>query len=617
MRLVETIRHPQPIRLTPERRLALETFLDEELSDAKAARIPQEQVWREALRLYEGVPKQAVRNVPIENAPNVEVVLGASTADSVYAQAIDLVYTISPIVTAQATDAAYAQHTKAFQRLVTWGTSDWGMRAASDHVFLDDVQLGTGVYFVPFVERLKKTTTRFVRSFGPTIQKVPPEDFFVPGGADADLQAMSWCAMRTWLTPGEFADQARALGWHADLATPAGVVGWVRSTREQLGRTSSSKRVSELYEIFRVYCYFDIDGDGYDEDLLVIWDDSAHKVLKAVYNPFDHRPFEAMRYQLRGHLFYGIGVVEMVRAFQEGATEIYNDWVLNSKLANTRMFKTKRGQAPVEKRIWPGRWLEFDDPDSMKAEVLADTYPSAPQALAATISMAERRAGINELSMPRPSQVLGSRTPGITALSLLQQVNRRFTPAFDGMRLATSGAIRQCLYRFQERLLSGDLAVEDFLRRLLGTADAGLVVELLRRDDFDEAMTVQLTASSASLNRDADRQNAILLVNVLGQYYQRLLELSLIASRPDIPPPVRDIAMKIATAAGEIIDRTIRTFDQIRDPATFVIRVEDALDTEMGPMASDGTGALARLLGVLGGGAGGGAGNGAQGALMG
>ena len=78
--------------------------------------------------------------------------------------------------------------------------------------------------------------------------------------------------------------------------------------------------------------------------------------------------------------------------------------------------------------------------------------------------------------------------------------------------------------------------------------------------------------------KDGDRQNAMMLVNILAQYYQRTLELVAIAANPQTPPAVVEVAKKIADSAGEIIDRTIRTFDQIRDPSTFIIQVEEEID---------------------------------------
>jgi hypothetical protein len=252
-------------------------------------------------------------------------------------------------------------------------------------------------------------------------------------------------------------------------------------------------------------------------------------------------------------------------------------------IANTRIWKAKRGQVDDNMTIWPGKVVAMDDPDSLKGEQLGDVYPSAFNAEAVTLQLAERRSGVNELG--KPSQVFGSRTPGITALSALQQMNRRFTPAFDGMRLAIAGAVQQCLYRYQEQLLSGDPMIEGKIIELLGSEDGKRVIDLLRSPDFDEQIAVELTAASASTNREADRQNALLLVNVLAQYYQRVLELTAIAAAPTTPEPVREVALKIGKAAGEIIDRTIRAFDSVRDPQSFVIELDDTVNgmTQLDP----------------------------------
>ena len=69
----------------------------------------------------------------------------------------------------------------------------------------------------------------------------------------------------------------------------------------------------------------------------------------------------------------------------------------------------------------------------------------------------------------------------------------------------------------------------------------------------------------------------LMLVQMLGQYYERIIQLTAMAASPETPEPVKKIALKVAAAAGEMVDRTIRTFDQVRDPASFIIEVEDEL----------------------------------------
>jgi len=555
-------------------------WLTREIEDALSARNPQESVWRERLRGYEGVPKNPVRKVPVENAPNIEVTLGAIAVDSIYSQSLDLMFTVAPVLTARGANGTVdPKAVSGIQRLIDWGIkSEWALRPAAEHSVLDNVQLGTGAYYIPFVEHKKKTKTKKVTSRAPRILTHPIEDVLVPGGAHGDLQTERWCALRFWYTEGEMEDRRDAEKWNIEGVIPVGTIGWMRTRREQLGRTSSGTRVSELYETFRIWAYYDIDGDGFEEDLMCVWDRSSKKILLLGYNKYDYRPVEVSRYQLRAHLFYGVGVMDMIAPYQEETTEIHNHRVLNMLLANSRFWKAKAGAVPESMKIWPGKVQEMGSPEDVVGEAMADVYPSAPQAEAITISLAERRVGINDLSTPRPSAVLGSRTPGITALSMLQQVNKRFTAAFDGMRNTAAGAVRQCLYRYQERLLGGDKDVETHLSRVIGE-DAQAVISIMRDPDFDEMVSIELTASSASVNRDADRQNSMMLVNILSQYYQRTLELVAIAANPQTPPAVRSVAQKIAESAGAIIERTIRTFDVIRDPSTFIIDTAEEMDS--------------------------------------
>jgi len=234
--------------------------------------------------------------------------------------------------------------------------------------------------------------------------------------------------------------------------------------------------------------------------------------------------------------------------------------------------------------------------DSLKALQMADVYNSIWQDQLLTMQLANQRVGINEV---QSGSKIPSRTPGVTAMSFLQQVNRRFTPAFDSMKMCICGSLRQACYRYQERLKSGDEKAMAAIYSVLGYDDGNRVIELLRRESFDEHVDMELTASSASINREADKQSAIMLTNILAQYYQRTIELVILAANPQTPPEVAKIARKIADSAGEIIDRTIRTFDQVRDPGTFVVNVEEELNAI--EATSQDQQALTQLMGMLGG----------------
>lgn len=604
MRIVEQlpIELEPGLKVTDEQLRRLSGWLTTEVSDAFSSRQALERVWRDCLRRYEGVPKNPVRNTPVVNAPNIEITIGAIAADSVYAQASELIWSISPLVTARAgkSNPVTTEEAQALQDFINRvATSELGLRAAYDNATLDDVQLGTGIFYVPWIQMKKKTRTARIIDQGPRAFAIPIENFLVPGGSTADLEMARWCAVRFWLTYEELADRAQLANWNISNIAAAGNVDWVRMRRERVGHSEESvSRAGNIYEIYDVYCTYDIDEDGDCEDLLVTWDRTSGSILKVDYNPFDRRPFAVMRYQLRAHMFYGLGVLEMLGPYQEEITELHNHRTLNSLLANTRMWKGKEGVVQENMRILPGKVILLDDPLSLQGEQLAEVYPSAAEAESITISLAERRVGLNDPFAGRPGSVLGSRTPGITTLSLLQQSSRRFTHSFDSIRLGTADAVIQALYRYQERLLAGDRQVEEHIVTLLGEGPGQTVIGVLRKADFDNNVEIELTAASGTTNREADRQNAIMLINVLAQYYQRTLELVMLASQPTTPPPVREVAGKIAKAVGEVIERTIRTFDSIRDPETFIVRVEEEINGLEG-LPTEGLGGLEQLFGAL------------------
>jgi hypothetical protein len=597
----------QALDPTDDAMAGLEEYLTREIEDAISSRHGLEKTWRELMRQYEGVPKNPVSNFPIENAPNVEVTLGAIASDALYASMVDLIYTATPLVTIRGVpkrekDEQMKLGVKAFQRFINWVAShEANCREASEDSLLDNVQLGTGIYYIPWNEETKKTRTARVVARGPRIWSIPVEDCIVPGGCKtSDVDELPWIALRFWLTDFEMADQAIRNKWDVSHALPSAAKDWVSTRREQVAKhIEGIQRKGSLFEILDCYVYYDIDGDGIREDLYVVFDRTSRKVLYISYNPYDRRPIKGFVYQKRPHMWYGLGVLQMLSPYQEELTDLHNFQTLNALLANCRIWKGREGRIPNNMRIWPNRVIELLDPDGdLKPEQMADTYASLPQIQFVVMQLAEKRVGANELAPSPRSNVMGSRMPGITAISLLQQVNKRFTPAFDGARMALSQALMQCMYRYQERVLAGDMQAVEHIYKVLGDEDGTRVIGILSDRNFDENMIVEMTAASASINREADRQNSMLLVQILSQYYARTLELVMIASNPQTPEAVKTVAMKIAESAGEVIDRTIRTFDQVRDPALFLIEVEEEMQQAI---QTSPPGGIEQLMGMLGG----------------
>lgn len=239
---------------------------------------------------------------------------------------------------------------------------------------------------------------------------------------------------------------------------------------------------------------------------------------------------------------------------------------------------------PGKIRVRPGGTVRLANPDQVSELRLADIYPSALATFQLEMTLVQSRTGVNDITSPQPSPALGTRTPGVTALAFVQAANRRFAAAFSSARLALGRAIIQCHIRQQERIRMGDAKLRQKINDVMGDpASAQRVIEILRSPTFDDMLSLELTVSSASINREVDQQNSILLANILSQYYERILQLMTVASSPETPEAVRETAKRIIRAAAEMVDRTIRTFDNTRDPRNFIVEVDDVLEADKRP----------------------------------
>jgi hypothetical protein len=579
----------------------LDNFLATEVEDAFSAQSGQIEVWRDCLRQYKAIPKTTTKKDPFDGAANIEIPLGAIAVETIAAQATDSIFNTSPLTTVRGVPG-YEKHAKAFQTLTNHLMVDrfTNLRYTSNEAILDDVMLGTGALYTVWSKGIRQTGISEVQDRGARCWCVPTEDLVFPGGAMSDPEEARFLGYRTYVSQGEFEQLAKANEWNIDNCKPqkSQNISWLRVRREELARTrQASTEMGDQYELIYMYLYFDYMGIGTEQELFVTFDRVAQASLDVKFSPFDTRPFSLMRYQLQPHLAYGLGVLEMIRPFQDETTSWHNFRMNNARLANSRAWAYKIG-SPVggdRIKIVPNKAVGLASADDLKALAMADVYPSAIQYEAATIMLAERRTGINEMLNSGKGGNAGSRTPGMTTMALQAQVNKRFAPAVDGMKLGIADAIVQCLSRMKEKVLQDGAdrhAVEDWLHKILSEDEAALVMEVMEDRDrtFEDCVEIEITASTAATNREAEKQSSLMLVNLLGQYYEKLLQLATVTQNPMTPEPIKALANRIAVASTEAMDRVVRTFDQVRDPKTFLISEDQFHGMDTGTSGLSGLG---------------------------
>jgi len=568
----------KPFVFKSGQRQMLKQCLQLEHTRAYNSRFGVDNTMKNAIRQYQGQAPEKLGWVPFENAPTIEITSGATQADQILSQAEDLIFQTNPILTVQARKDEFDDVQEDIQELVKWGTANsanggpWRYEPGMKEGLIDGVQLGTMIGYIPFVKSERVTDIRRVIDFGPQIMSIAPEHFILPANATKDIQRAKFCTMVQYMDKDELRWRAQAGEWMMDDAASADGESNIRKDRlRAAGVMESTPDGSTRVKVGYTFIYFDFhDGMG-QRDLEVVWNMTSGNILKCRYNRYNCRPFVLECYQDRAHLPWGIGVMEMDAPYGRLATEIWNNHVWNMMICNTKMYQGPAEVMNESPEIFPGK--KFDnDAGEIKAIDMGEVNNTGIQSFQLVTGMSSARIGTNQLTAPLRG---GNRTPGISMLSMLQQANRRFTHPFNNMRNFGAQLAIQCLYRIQEQVKGGPekAATVKALKQIMGDEKADRIIALMRRTDIEltDALDVQLTAASVSVNREADRQNMVMLMTqVMPLYWNGKKELAQFIAQPPFPG-AKETAEQADRLLEKLKNKVLETFDEIADGRTMTI----------------------------------------------
>ena len=535
------------------------------------------------------------------NASNRVAPLAQIASDAIFATVFSVTTEASPIITVKAANDRWQDHGKAIQLRIdheinaegeaTVGGLHWNFLPALYHGGKDCVKLGTAVWHIPWIEHVVKSKFARIESSGSRIEPIPLENFLAPGGASYDLHNLPWVAIRYEYTDQALAEEAKRQKWDISSVHSAGGISPQHEERERFSRQYSNATRTNVNDIYKVMCCYDIDNDDETEDLLVWYNHTGSTILAMDWYPYDHRNIVMAHFDIEEYMLYGRGVPTIIAGATNIATEALNSAIDNALLSNARGYKGPVGAIEGNSvLVFPGFYLASNDPDKIGELKLSDINPSILELLQVAIGFAERATGINDLSTARPSQVPG-RTPATTTMNMLAQVSQRHTPFFASFRAAGACMVRECLYREQERLLRGDSKLPRYLDKILGLENSRLYQDALMDDDFDNAFSIELTVTSAQINKEVERQQAVILEQMHRQYIEGIVQATMLAVNPQTPPALRSVIEKAILAGNELHEMVLRTFSDVDNPAKFLIDPGPELQqiAQAGPMGSPAT----------------------------
>lgn len=604
------------------RKKAFVDQLDYELTDAIGVHDPLVAQWIRWLELYRAPVKQPERNIPYEGAANFMLPIIATDSDQLYAKFLQTLHAADNLWTLSPLNERWTESAKPIQDFLQWlDHSLLKMYNVNKRVLGEMVKLGTGIYKTgwTYEKRNVNTYDQFGKSVrgervkgAPFVDHVRLADFVFPHNAysiDPDAQGgASWVAERirvaperlrwmaqssapylpnidkdtlasiirfeeTGVTPFDQAIQSAdytkaSQGAEVDFETEKGPA----STSSTVGAPGRVIREIELWEIHARYPT----GDSDSQDDVIIWyHRPTRSIVRGVYNYYHHgkRPYDAIRY-FPGDGFYGIGVAEQTELFQTSASDMFNFTWDNVLLANSRMVVAKAGSniAPGEP-FYPNKvWITDDDVNkAFGIFPMADIYQSLPMLSEQIMALKNNRNGMGDLQMGQINN-LPSRTPATTTMSLMQEGARRPDLTIKDMRyegISTVGLrILQICQQYMTRPAQ-DVGGANLLRiamDVLGNPEGQNAADKLSMplENVEYGLGCTITATSASHNKEVEKQNYMGLLQLAGQLTPQFLQLAQVAVQAQ-GSPIGQVALESAQGLTELYKRLLEQFD-IRNP---------------------------------------------------
>lgn len=596
-------------------------FIDNDLTQSRIARVNIDRQFRDWLSQYRTPSKPIHKTFPYEGASGYQLPLTAIDVDVMYARFMQTIHAPENLWTTEPLNEKWVDAAKPMQDFLTMlDTRLLRMFNVNKRVFLETVKLGTGIYktgwryekrpvwtYDEYGKRIQ--ATRLVSA--PFVDHVHLTDFVMPAYAYAiepdEQGGAPWVAERLRISVAKLRSMANAtspflpnlnkdnvefIAKFIEAERPPHDVriqelDFERKPRQETTGTrldgdafdfdrergtpngASIQRPKEV-ELWEIHARFPTRTTDSEDDIVVWYHQPTRKIVRAVYQYYQHgkRPYNAIRY-FPGDGFFGIGVCEQKEMFQTLGTDLMNFTIDNVLLANSRMIVAKAGAniAPGEP-IYPYKvWLtEGDVQKDFGVFPMADIYQSLPMLSGMVQNLGERRTSVSDVQIGN-MQSMPSRTPATSTLALLQEGSRRPDLTIRDMRAEGLSVVGTRILQLCQQYISSPVDFDgkrwlEMTVDMLGMPEGAAVAAKLRTplEPVELGVGVQLTATSASANKETERQGRLALLQLAGQVTPQFLQLVQVAQQAQ-GTPLGEVALKAATGLQEMYRRTLESYD--------------------------------------------------------
>lgn len=560
----------------------LEKFVFEKLSANKdSCQVLHEQKVKNWRRLLRGEPKNPKKDFPWPNASNLVVQVIGTCQDIMKARIMGNIWELMPIfpvsLTGEWDEAEQGDEQRAAleeaMNLFATEPDELDLFRVESLWFGEAIGFGTSFLKAPFehLEEIQvvsldgsyseENDKSYIRKHGPSPEKIPFENFIFDTKAST-LSSCDFKAHRIPLSKQDLEERAyhkvydpeivKEILKSPDEPQTSGSVQQERKAQE--GIHESIIPANATWNIYE--CWFPYFRNGKKYRLVYTYHLKTRKTLRKIFNfyPDNEECFRMARLGYDDDGLLGYGFAEMLEHYQEEISTGHNQRVDNRTLLNTSIARVSRAsKLDSIFSLYPGAIVpgEKDEIEIMNLGTSAESSVPEEQL---TLQLAERRAGIDMAIQGSGSGTQNPRKGIYSAMgtfSVMQQSNRRSNLRTTDMRYAHV-SLGRLLLKLYATFGLGDKA------KIFGK-NAPLLQKALE-NSIKGRVSFPIRAATASVNRELEKQNDMLLVNVLRQHHMGVAQILQGVSSGQLPPDMQKYLMDTIISANALMHDLLRGF---------------------------------------------------------
>lgn len=556
-----------PVPFTADEQAKLIDYLMDELDNSMSTHEDLEDKLDEWDRLYLGEPKQLKKTFPWPGAANIEIPIIGSHVDSINARILNTVFGVEPFWTIESLNAMMEPYAKPVEAYLDWSRwAEYNMYRTCRSMCNELTKYGWAwlkegwdVYtknnIITSADGDFRRSDEVVRR--PFVSHVLARDVIQQAGVE-DYEQAEWICHRVRLTDTQL--------WRRKLDNVYEHVDDVLERKEDATRfhvamrsvprefTMSEEKLNTLYEFWLDWPW---------RDMIIPIKSVIHResrmAMSTVFNPYGWRPLKKASFIYREGRRDHLGICRKLMQLQEEIGSLHRQQLDNGTIANTRFFVGRKNVIRGNTQIWPGRFLPVNDPDKdIKSIQMGDIYQSQGVLEQRALAYAERASGISDYQLGRESTTAGSRATATGTLAIIQEGNRRFDLNVRDFRDLMGDVGYDILALNQMFRPRGMIFFTQ------GQQEGGYTEKILNLPpEFNGAkLAIQLTASTASINKEAEKQGLLALFGIVTQYAERVTQAAMAVYNPETPGEVKEFLMKTVEGSRIIMSRIIQTFGE-------------------------------------------------------